>query len=83
MSDGHRTYMSIGKHFSAHSTVVRSTGEYAQGDTHSNTAESFVSFFERSRVGVFHFMSEKHLSEKDKGPEGLRVQVKAFCHFNT
>jgi len=62
MSDGHRTYMSIGKHFSAHSTVVRSSGEYAHGATNSNTAESFVSFFERTRVGVFHFMSNKHLS---------------------
>jgi len=62
MSDGHRTYISIGKHFSAHSYVTRSSGEYARGGTHSNTAESFVSFFERTRVGVFHFISDKHLS---------------------
>ncbi len=62
MSDGHRTYISIGKTFSAHSYVNHSSGEYARGDTHSNTAESFASFFERTRVGVFHFMSDKHLS---------------------
>jgi len=62
MSDGHRTYISIGKQFSAHSFVTRTSGEYARGQTHSNTAESFVSFFERTRVGVFHFISDKHLS---------------------
>jgi hypothetical protein len=62
MSDGHRTYISIGKHFSAHSTVKHSAGEYARGNAHSNTAESFASFFERARVGVFHFISDQHLS---------------------
>lgn len=62
MSDGHRTYISIGKNFSAHSTVNHSAGEYARGNAHSNTAESFASFFERTRVGVFHFISDKHLS---------------------
>jgi len=61
MSDGHRTYISIGKNFSAHSTVNHSVGEYARGNAHNNTAESFASFFERTRVGVFHFISDKHL----------------------
>ena len=62
MSDGHRTYISIGKKFSNHSTVKHSAGEYARGNAHSNTAESFASFFERARVGVFHFISDQHLS---------------------
>ena len=62
MSDGHRTYVSIGRQFSNHSTVNHSAGEYARGNTHSNTAESFASFFERARVGVFHFISDQHLT---------------------
>jgi hypothetical protein len=62
MSDGHRTYISIGKDFWAHSTVKHSAGEYARGSAHCNTAESFTSFFKRTRVGVFHYISDEHLS---------------------
>ena len=62
MSDEHRSYMSMGKQFSAHSHVNHSKHEYSRGDVHSNTAESFNSIFKRALNGVFHYMSEKHLS---------------------
>jgi hypothetical protein len=61
MSDGHRSYVSIGKQFAAHSHVNHSRREYSRGETHSNTAESFSSILERARIGVFHHMSPKHL----------------------
>jgi hypothetical protein len=61
MSDGHRSYICIGKQFAAHSHVNHSRLEYSRGDTHSNTAESFSSILERARIGVFHYMSPKHL----------------------
>jgi hypothetical protein len=48
MSDGHRSYVSIGKQFTAHSHV-------------NHSAESFSSILERARIGVFHHMSPKHL----------------------
>ena len=61
MSDGHRSYVSIGKQFAAHSHVNHSRREYSRGATHNNTAESFSSILERARIGVFHHMSPKHL----------------------
>ena len=62
MSDEHRSYMSMGKKFSAHSHVNHSRREYSRGDVHNNTAESFNSNFKRALIGVFHYVSEKHLS---------------------
>jgi len=61
MSDGHRSYIKIGKQFAAHSHVNHSKQEYSRGSTHNNTAESFSSMLERARFGVFHYMSPKHL----------------------
>lgn len=51
-----------GQQFAKHSHVNHSQREYSRGGTHSNTAESFSSIFERARIGVFHFFSDKHLS---------------------
>jgi hypothetical protein len=62
MSDKHRSYISIGHQFSAHSHVNHSKGEYKRGAAHSNTAESFSAMLERARMGVFHYISPKHLS---------------------
>lgn len=62
MSDKHRSYMKIGKQFPSHSYVNHSKREYSRGDAHSNTAESFSSILERARIGVFHYMSPKHLN---------------------
>jgi transposase-like protein len=62
MSDEHRSYMCMGKQFSAHSHVNHSKREYSRGDVHNNTAESFNSNFKRALIGVFHYISDKHLS---------------------
>lgn len=62
MSDKHRSYIKIGQQFAAHSHVKHSIREYSRGNVHSNTAESFSSMIERARMGVFHYMSPKHLS---------------------
>jgi len=62
MSDEHRSYMKIGKQFAAHSHVKYSKREYSRGDTHINTVESFSSMLERARMGVFHYISPKHLN---------------------
>ena len=62
MSDGHRSYIRIGQEFMSHSYVKHSLHEYSRGDVHCNTAESFSSLFERARIGVFHYFSNKHLS---------------------
>jgi hypothetical protein len=62
MSDKHRTFIHIGQQYSAHSHLNHSQREFSRGSVHSNTAESFLSLFEKARVGVYHYFSDKHLS---------------------
>jgi transposase-like protein len=62
MSDSHRSYLNIGQQFLRHSHVNHSLREYGRGNVHCNTVESFSSLFERARMGVFHYISDKHLS---------------------
>ena len=62
MSDKHRSYLHIGRQYSAHSHVTHSKGEYSRGQVHCNTAESFSALYERARIGVFHFLCANHLS---------------------
>lgn len=54
--------MKIGNQFAEHSHVIHSKREYSRGDVHCNTAESFSSMLERARIGVFHYMSPKHIN---------------------
>ncbi len=61
MTDENRAYLQIGKQFAGHSSVNHSAKEYARGDVHNNTAESFNSILERAKQGVFHYMSSQHL----------------------
>ncbi len=62
MTDQNPVYQQIGKEYAAHSWVNHSAKEFARGDTHNNTAESFNSILERIKQGVFHYMSKKHLA---------------------
>lgn len=61
MTDQNWAYQQIGKDYAAHSWVNHSAKEFARGDVHNNTAESFNSLLERAKQGVFHFISQKHL----------------------
>jgi hypothetical protein len=61
MTDKSRSYPKIGENYFDHSSVNHSIKEYARGDVHNNTAESFGSMLERARIGVFHKMSDRHL----------------------
>jgi hypothetical protein len=42
-------------------TVNHGDGQYAKGDVHTNTAESFFSLMKRGVYGVFHHVSTKHM----------------------
>lgn len=44
-----------------HGAVKHSAGEFVRGIIHTNGIESFWSLLKRGYVGVFHFMSVKHL----------------------
>jgi len=61
MTDHNTAYQHIGAQFASHCWVNHSEREYARGDVHNNTAESFSSLLERAKFGVFHFFSKKHL----------------------
>lgn len=62
MTDEFSSYAGIGKDFKGgHHTVNHSAGEYARGNVHSNTAESYFALLKRGIVGSFHHVSEKHL----------------------
>lgn len=62
MTDQNHAYRKIGEQYAAHSWVNHSMKEFARGDTHVNTAESFSSILERAKQGVFHYLSKKHLT---------------------
>ena len=62
MTDENHSYQSIGRHYAAHDWVNHSQKEYARGDVHNNTAESFNAILERAKQGVFHYLSPKHLN---------------------
>ena len=61
MTDEKQVYQSIGKRFAAHDWVHHGDKEYARGDIHNNTAESFSAILERAKNGVFHYLSKEHL----------------------
>ncbi|MDE2999764.1 MAG: IS1595 family transposase [Gemmatimonadota bacterium] len=44
-----------------HKQVKHSTGEYVDGETHTNGIESFWAMFKRAHKGTYHKMSPKHL----------------------
>jgi hypothetical protein len=61
MSDQHNAYRKIAKSYAGHSWVHHGKKQYACGDVHSNTAESFGAVLERAKQGVFHYLSHAHM----------------------
>ena len=61
MTDENWAYQQIGKDYADHSYVNHGAKEFARGDVHNNTAESFNSLVERAKYGIYHYMSQKHL----------------------
>jgi len=62
-TDEFNMYIKLSREFAGHSVVTHSLKEYARGEAHCNTAESFNAKLERVRLGVFHHMSRLHLSQ--------------------
>lgn len=62
VTDEYGSYRGIGKDFEGgHHTVSHKAKEYARGDIHVNTAESYFSLLKRGVVGAFHSVSRHHL----------------------
>jgi transposase-like protein len=83
MSDHNQAYVKIGECFAGHSYVDHGRREYARGEVHNNTAESYNAILERAKIGVFHFMSKEHMQRyvdevsfrwNQRVPDGTRTR---------
>jgi transposase-like protein len=61
MTDDGMNMKWIGREFASHETTNHLAGEYARGDVHSNTAESFFALVKRSVHGIHHHISKRHM----------------------
>ncbi len=63
ITDEARTYNGLNKQFHSHEQVNHSGDEYVRNSTiHTNTIEGAFSLLKRSIIGIYHFVSPKHLS---------------------
>ena len=62
MTDDNMAYRSINPCYK-HKSVTHSIGEYVSGSAHTNSIENFWSIFKRGYIGVYHYMSKKHLQK--------------------
>jgi transposase-like protein len=63
MTDEHSGYTLLGREYASHGVTRHSSGQYADGANHSNTAESSFSLLKRGLIGTFHHVSEEHLQK--------------------
>lgn len=63
ITDGFGGYAGINKKFVQHSVINHGSGEYVNGDIHTNTIEGFWSLLKRVIYGIHHFTSKKHLQK--------------------
>jgi transposase-like protein len=60
-TDAFPSYTKVGREYASHETVNH-LYEYVRGDAHTNTAENFFSILKRGINGVYHHVSEAHLT---------------------
>ena len=63
MTDDLPTYQKPGKKFASHGVVNHSAGEYARGETHTQTVEGYFSLFKRGLIGVFHHIGPQYIDQ--------------------
>lgn len=59
LTDEFKSYRTT-KSFYNHRYVSHSTGQYVDGEVHTNTIEGFWSLLKRGIVGIYHHISRKH-----------------------
>lgn len=62
MTDDAGQYRIIGPEYARYETVNHGIEEYVRGDVYTNTIEGFFSILKRGINGVYHHVSEAHLS---------------------
>lgn len=61
MTDEFRAYLHL-RHQYQHAIVKHGEGQYVNGTAHTNTIEGFWSLLKRGVVGIYHWVSFKHLN---------------------
>jgi len=61
MTDSATTYTNIGKEFAHHGIVDHSKKEYVRDVYHTNTIEGSFSHLDRMVIGIYHYVSPKHM----------------------
>jgi hypothetical protein len=62
MTDDAGQYRIIGPEYARYETVNHGIEEYVRGDVYTNTIEGFFSILKRGINGIYHHVSEAHLS---------------------
>lgn len=62
MTDEYRVYGNL-QWMYRHQKVNHGIGEYVNGNCHTNTLEGFFSLLKRGIVGIYHFVTAKHLTK--------------------
>ena len=61
ITDSHAGYEGLKDEFAGHETVNHSKSEYKRDIFYTNTIEGFFSNFKRGYIGIYHWMSPKHM----------------------
>ena len=61
VTDTHGGYINLKARGYKHITINHSAGEYVRDMAHTNGIESFWSLLKRGYIGIYHYMSAKHL----------------------
>lgn len=63
VTDEHNSYDSLSSTFKAHHTVNHNIGEYVSDMSyHTNSIESVWAILKRGYIGIYHYMSPKHIN---------------------
>lgn len=63
MTDNARGYWAVGKEYAHHGVVDHSRSEYVNGVSSTNGIEGCFSLFDRMVIGIYHYISPKHLQK--------------------
>lgn len=63
ITDGQGAYRHMKHFFKNHQIINHAQNEYARGIYHTNSVENFWSLLKRGIVGIYHYVSPKHLQK--------------------
>lgn len=62
MTDEAKIYPALSGRYASHESVSHNKGEYVRGKVHNNSVENYFSILKRGIIGVYHHVSQQHLS---------------------